>query len=302
MNAPTRLGAFGAVLALALGGGVAAGTAFGPEPDEARPAGHSIHDEESDDMNATTALPGLAVSDQGYTLKPERPDLPVGGGPFRFAIDGPGGTHVRAFTVEHDKELHLIVASRDLSRFAHLHPERDALGVWSVDLPPLPAGPYRVFADFRAEGGPALTLGVDGVVAGDYQPPARPVARAEATVDGFAVSLVGEPAAGSSSLVVQVRHGEAPVVLEPYLGADGHLVALRDGDLAYLHVHPEHGGGVGDVPFGVKFPSPGRYRLFFDFQVDGVVRTADFTVDIAPRSGDDPAPPTTALAADGHGH
>ena len=33
------------------------------------------------------------------------------------------------------------------------------------------------------------------------------------------------------------RDGE-PVRTEPYLGAGGHLVALRDGDLAFLHVHP----------------------------------------------------------------
>ena len=29
--------------------------------------------------------------------------------------------------------------------------------------------------------------------------------------------------------------------MEPYLGAKGHLVALREGDLAYLHIHPEGG-------------------------------------------------------------
>ena len=67
------------------------------------------------------------------------------------------------------------------------------------------------------------------------------------------------------------RDGE-PVTTEPYLGAGGHLVALREGDLAFLHVHPTDGLG-----FMATFPSPGRYRLFVQFKHEGEVRTAAFT-------------------------
>ena len=39
------------------------------------------------------------------------------------------------------------------------------------------------------------------------------------------------------ALYVAVSDGSEPVTdLEPYLGAHGHLVVLREGDLAYLHV------------------------------------------------------------------
>ena len=61
------------------------------------------------------------------------------------------------------------------------------------------------------------------------------------------------------------RGGSGRVDVEPYLGADGHLVALREGDLAFLHVHPtgrptaRWGRGVG---FETTFPTTGRYRLF----------------------------------------
>ena len=66
------------------------------------------------------------------------------------------------------------------------------------------------------------------------------------------------------------------VTPEPYLGARGHLVALREGDLAFLHVHP-----TGDhADFEATFPTPGRYRLFLQVRVDGVVRTAAFTVEV----------------------
>lgn len=92
--------------------------------------------------------------------------------------------------------------------------------------------------------------------------------------------------------------------LEPHLGAFGHLVALRQGDLAYLHVHPEGQPGDGrtapgpQVRFGAEFPSAGAYRLYLDFRHDGVVRTAEFTVHV----GDPGAIPSPGgLIADEHG-
>ena len=77
----------------------------------------------------------------------------------------------------------------------------------------------------------------------------------------------------------------AVAALEPYLGAFGHLVALRDGDLAYLHVHPhgdapEAGETSGpEIVFEATAPTPGRYLLFLDFQIDGQVHTAPLVLD-----------------------
>ena len=61
--------------------------------------------------------------------------------------------------------------------------------------------------------------------------------------------------------------------MEPYLGARGHLVALREGDLAFLHVHPD----ADRLRFTAEFPSAGRYRLFLQFKAGGRVHTAAFT-------------------------
>ena len=81
------------------------------------------------------------------------------------------------------------------------------------------------------------------------------------------------------------RDGQPVTTLEPYLGAFGHLVALRDGDLAYLHVHP-HGDAPAagetsgpEVVFEATIPNPGRYLLYFDFQVDGQVHSAPLVLD-----------------------
>ena len=84
------------------------------------------------------------------------------------------------------------------------------------------------------------------------------------------------------------RHGDLVTDLEPYLGANGHLVALRTGDLAYAHVHPveDDDAEPGVVTFDAELTSAGRYGLFFDFKHNATVHTAAFTFDQGPVTGD----------------
>jgi hypothetical protein len=137
-------------------------------------------------------------------------------------------------------------------------------------------GAFRAFADFTPTGGPATTLGVDLFAPGDFRPVAHPPSRT-ATVDGYTVTVDGDLVAGAASpLRMTVTRDGAPVTdLQPYLGAAGHLVALREGDLAYSHVHPDAGPGLA---FTASVPSAGTYRLFLDFKAGDVVRTAAFTL------------------------
>ncbi len=274
-----RLGAFGVVLGLALAGGALVGGALGPDASDDTGVGHS-------DMGTASGggpdLPaGLAVSRDGYMLQLHTPvaaaDEPA---VIELTIEGPDGRPVTEYDVAHDKALHLIVVSRDLAHYAHVHPTRDDGGRWSVDVPAMAPGSYRVFADFTAAGADALTLGADLTVPGDHRPVALPEASSEAEVDGYDVTFDGELVAGTESeLTVDVtRDGEPVTDLDPYLGALGHLVAIRDGDLAYLHVHPlddTDGPGGPSVRFAVEVPSAGPYGLFFDFSHHGHVRTAD---------------------------
>jgi hypothetical protein len=88
------------------------------------------------------------------------------------------------------------------------------------------------------------------------------------------------------------RDGRPVSDLQPYLGAYGHLVALRDGDLAYLHVHPDGAPGDGrtaagpEVAFHAEVPSAGAYRLYLDFRHAGRVHTAEFTAVAANSAAD----------------
>ena len=64
----------------------------------------------------------------------------------------------------------------------------------------------------------------------------------------------GASRAGTESeLAFDVTRDGEPVAVEDYLGAKGHLVALREGDLAYLHVHPDEDR----LRFMAEFPTPG---------------------------------------------
>lgn len=297
MNTAAKLTAFGAAVAVTVGVGWAVGNAVGPVRD-AEPAAHADQPGESgesgghggsggghseDGGDQTVGLPGgLASSQDGYTFVPDDTTLRRGQQDFTFRILGPDGEPVTRFDVEHEKRLHLIVVRRDTEGFQHVHPELGSDGRWSVPLPLGEPGSYRAFADFKPTGGEALTLGVDLAVPGDFRPVPQQPSRVS-TVDGYQVRLDGDLVAGQISPVeLTVSKGGRPVTdLQPYLGAYGHLVALRQGDLAYLHVHPEESDTAGPgVHFAAEVPSSGSYRLFLDFKHGGVVRTAEFTVEV----------------------
>ena len=239
---------------------------------------------------STEPVPGgLMVSQDGYTLVLADRTLPPGAQvPVRFTVSGPDGLPVTEYRTEHDKELHLIAVRRDLTDFQHVHPVRDADGTWSVPLDLPSAGEYRIFADFTPVGHDGgLVLGADLSVPGDYAPEPLPMAASTAELaDGYAVTLQGALVPGvSSELTLTVGKDGAPVTdLDPYLAAYGHLVALRAGDLGYLHVHPAGEPGDGAtaagpaITFYADVPAAGDYRLYLDFLHQGVVRTAAFTV------------------------
>ena len=209
-----------------------------------------------------------------------------------------------SYDVVHDKRLHLIVVRRDLTGFQHVHPRLDpGTGEWTTDVRLTP-GVWRVIADFTPAGGEPLTLGQDLSVPGDFAPEGLGPERRTAEVDGYTVTLAGDLAAGTEArLVLTVTRGGRPVTdLQPYLGAYGHLVALRAGDLGYLHVHPD--GEPGDVPAGpdvvfhAEVPSTGSYRLFLDFRHGGIVHTAAFTVHVTDGSAGESQERRPAMATD----
>lgn len=303
MKTPLKLGAYATAVALVSAGAFGVGTVTG-SPIEMKEE-HNAHGTAASSGGPRSAPPappagpaGLRVSESGYTLTPVSAPVVTGKpGELRFRVLGPDGKPVTEFTESHEKKLHLIVVRTDTTEFRHVHPTLASDGTWSLDWKWQEAGTYKVFADFvpsALDEGLTLTRIVE--VGGKYQPKPFPKSSTVAKVDDYTLTLDGSLVAGKGSPVtVRVeRDGEPVTTLQPYLGAYGHLVSLRDGDLGYLHVHPEaEAGGEGstggpEVSFQVETPTAGSYRLFFDFQIDDQVRTAEFTVS-TDEAGDPPA-------------
>ncbi|NKY48814.1 hypothetical protein [Nocardia vermiculata] len=289
MNDRLRFAAFSGGLVVLFGAALGLGALVGDPAGPASGPGTSQHNGMSETMSN-----GLHDTLAGYTLtEVNAPTTPHTPGPLRFRITGPDGAPVTAYTDLHDKDLHLIAVRSDATEYRHAHPVRDDNGTWSIDWTWARPGSYRIFADSRPAGAPEeLVLSRIVTVTGESDDrPLPPVARTT-TVDGYQVRLEGDLSTGGSELGFTVTRDGRPVTdLQPYLGAYGHLVALRGNDLSYLHVHPE--GEVGSSPAGPRVafhaqaPSTGAYRLYLDFAHAGVVHTAEFTAVAA--DGGEPA-------------
>ena len=271
MSAGARVGAFGALLVAIFALAVLAGRALDPATEAAGSADHAASGAGDAGGHETTgAGAGLRlVAQSPTTFTPGRP------GRLRIRIvDGHGAT-LRDFETEQARRMHLVVVRRDLRRFQHLHPAQDATGAWTTTLTLPDAGVYHAFADFQTDG-ERRTLGVDLFAGGRFEPLALPAPSNAATTDGYDVSLRDD---GSIVRFTVGRGGKLLADLQPYLGARGHLVVLREGDLAYEHVHPASTDGLA---FAIDDLQPGRYRLFLQFRHGDRVHTAAFTQAVAP--------------------
>ncbi|MGB3440312.1 MAG: hypothetical protein WBA97_16315 [Actinophytocola sp.] len=296
-NAAVKLGGLALVVAVVFGAAYGIGKVVGPVAAEPAPQAeaHEGMGEDSaageghgDGHDAAASVPkGLQVSEGGVTLD-VLTDGPAAGrrADFAFRILDEDGHAVTGFQLTHDKLMHLVVARRDLSGFQHVHPVMAADGTWRIPLTFPSAGDFRVFADFQRAGeDEGQTLGIDVPVAGTYTPTPLPQAALTAVAGEYRVTLSGKLEPGTTSkLTLSVDKGGVPVTdLQPYLAAYGHLIALRQGDLAYLHVHPDGEPGDGttrpgpNIVFFAEVPTAGTYRLYLDFKHGDVVRTAEFT-------------------------
>jgi hypothetical protein len=283
-----RLGAFGAglavVLVAALGVGRATGDVAGaqdaPAPAAAHGGGaHGGGTHGGDAHGARTApagtVDGTSLSAGGLRLEVPQTTLPsLQATRLSFRVLGEDGNPVTEYDLEQGKRMHLVIVSRDLSRHAHVHPELGADGTWSTLLT-LSPGAYRAVADFSTDG-ERRSLGVDLAVAGELAVAPLAAPATTATVGDLRVELDRD---GDRLSFTAYDAGGTAVVPEPYLGARGHLVAFRAGDLAYAHVHPAGEDGA-TTSYDAELPGPGTYRLFLEISVEGSVRTFPFTLEV----------------------
>jgi len=200
---------------------------------------------------------------------------------------------VTEFDPSHERLLHLFVLRDDLGTFAHEHPVLGERGVFTLPYTFPSGGTYVVFADAAPRGAGsqvvATRLGVDGaeVAKFDLAEAARADRGMRRSADGLTIawSLPSDPLPVGRSVRLTARLTDAagaPVTdLEPYLGALGHLMLVKEGGGAFVHAHPDELRGKvqdGSIDFLARLPESGLYRGWAQVQRAGVLSTFDFVV------------------------
>ncbi len=237
------------------------------------------------------------------------------------------GKTIEKFDIAHEKLMHLILVRNDLSYFTHVHAESINKGKLQVTAN-LPAdGQYTAFADYVPKGATqqvsTQTLSVGKDKTADSTTSLTPDATLSKSVGDLNVSLLANPKTikpgqeTAITLDIKDAAGKPVTDLQPYLGAMGHLVIIKQSPALtaanYLHAHPKEMAGMskmsemrgekssmamenstdmdhakqskaistpGQVAFETTFPESGVYKLWGQFQHNGKVITADFTVSI----------------------
>ncbi|MGW2423337.1 hypothetical protein ACWC0C_29505 [Streptomyces sp. NPDC001709] len=252
----------------------------------------------SDDMGSMPGMGsastgnGLADTKDGYRMTSTAATLPAGKTTdYRFTITGSDGKPVTAFTVDQTKRMHFYAIRSDLTGFQHVHPTMARNGIWTVPLAALQPGTWRLYASFTPGSGSGkgkgLVLSRTAKVPGMAMTSPLPQASGTATVDGYGVTVQGDPMAGMAhQLTATVTKNGKPVTdLQPYLDTYAHLTAFHQGDLAFAHLHPEtkvngdHGGPT--LTFHAEFAQSGDWRLFLQFRTGGRLHTAAVTLHVS---------------------
>jgi hypothetical protein len=192
------------------------------------------------------------------------------------------------FELNHEKKLHLIVVSKDLSYFDHLHPKYDGKGTFRITLKLPSDGEYKLIADYLPVNMKQQTQS-HWIKVGDQAVAAQPIDvdhHLSKAVNGLRVTLETEQLNAGSNTNIMFRiadktSGRPIRDLEPYLGAVGHLVILSADTELYIHNHPVDEDSTGpEAVFNTTFPQAGIYKLWGQFQYEGKVITVPFVVEV----------------------
>ncbi|RYX85086.1 YHS domain-containing protein [bacterium] len=236
-----------------------------------------------------------------------------------FAVREQGQSQlVKQFQLVHEKLMHLIVVSDDLSYFSHEHPQIGADGRFRLKWTFPRAGRYLMFADFTPDNGLNQVLRTQVTVSGG-QPKALPKLVADKTlsktVDGYTISLKSSTPlmVGKSSLLTYsiTRGGKTVTDMQPYLGAMGHMMAINANGRDVVHTHTVGAGGAVTnamatekgprFTFDLMPTAPGMTKIWAQFQRGGKVITVPFTFPIGGTRMITPAAPKNEEAPHNHG-
>jgi hypothetical protein len=140
---------------------------------------------------------------------------------------------------------------------------------------------YRVLSDFYPVGATPQLTTETVFVPGASPDPVRLTrdysTKADRNMQVSMITIPDQPTVGNRT---QIRFILNDGGLEKYLGAWGHMLAASADLIDMMHEHPYRADGGPEVEFEVAFPRAETYRLWVQFQRDGVVNTMHFDVPV----------------------
>jgi hypothetical protein len=256
----------------------------------------------------------------GYIYKPLEMSATVeSGNHLVLKLNNPAWSVVRKiddFLPDHGHLMHLyMLREPDADRVFHLHPEMTSSGVFTHDLPSVPAGRYKLYGDVvHRSGFPETMVATLNL---DHDIPGAPISGDDAagsrapSADGTHIVWDRDPAPikARQPMIFKFRlvgQDNAPVSgMELYMGMLGHAAFVKNDGSVFAHVHPS--GSVpmaalalanpaaaedhsmhhmqslpaeADFPYG--FPNPGNYRIIVQMKHAGGVETGIFDAQVVP--------------------
>jgi hypothetical protein len=219
-----------------------------------------------------------------------------------FAVKDFLGRSVRSLEIVHEKPMHLMVVSRDLAEFEHIHPVPSPGGVLHITHTFPHGGDYKLFADYTPVGGAGRIQPFDVKVQGPTKPPIPLQPASVWNSVASDVRMVLSPAkalrAGEDipvSMTLSDARTGAPIHdLKPYLGAWAHLAVISQDTQDFIHIHP-----MDDLAFPVRnaklspatirtsvgFRHPGIFKMWVQVQRLDKVLTFPFVFRVTPAAG-----------------
>ncbi|MDP9369194.1 MAG: heavy metal translocating P-type ATPase, partial [Chloroflexota bacterium] len=234
------------------------------------------------------------------------PSSPQPGQPVSLSyqvVDAATGETITDLPNDHERPMHLILVSRDLQEFQHIHPEPGSDGAYRVSTTLPSEGTYLLYDEFKSGDQTVLdrrelVVGTPSADGASLTPDLVPK-----TVDGVSVALQAPEAlrtGEAAQFTFTVSRDGLPLTdLSPYLGAAAHVAVVAEDGGAFAHVHGEaaaagngHDAGEGDdhgipaafgpeVTFEHTFPEPGRYKVWGQFARGDQVITVPFVVEVS---------------------
>jgi hypothetical protein len=226
------------------------------------------------------------------------PTIPEAGQPTLITIkitENQSDKRIKEFDLLHEKLMHVIIVSEDLSYFSHIHPifdEKERKFTISHVFPE--TGKYKIWVDFKPKNGnqTLVSFNLDTMI-GTYDKSISITKERQYTkqIDkNYYVNLLIPKEIKSNKPVdltfVILDQNSNPITdLTPLMGAGGHSVIISSDLKEFLHVHPtkevisDWKGGP-QISFSTVFPYPGLYKSWGQFQHQNAIITADFVLEV----------------------